>query len=288
MKILLTLIFSLVFFNGIFAQPIEILDSSNQKPIPYANIIYMNNGEISGGTYSNKNGIAHLSLNEEMDSVEISCLGYFSKKLSVENLGSKIYLEEKEEVLGEVVVLPHSDEETKYVGIQKEKNSVSLSATKGYQMVVLIDNPIQEEKQVKSFTFHLKKRRKNKSFKVKLIFFKNNDGKPSTKINKELVIGMKSLAAKENEINLDSLQLTLPKEGLFVGLEWLGCMDVPESVDIYNQPKNCRLAIMCNIRENSKISNPVYTGNIFQRLGWQEQKSAHTKLIPVFGLNVYE
>lgn len=83
-----------------------ILDKSSQQPLPYANIINLNNGK---GTISNEHGnftidIANLKMN---DTIRFQCIGYKTKELTIERIANNtpILLSENIYTLDEVLVL---------------------------------------------------------------------------------------------------------------------------------------------------------------------------------------
>ncbi|MBC8265531.1 MAG: carboxypeptidase-like regulatory domain-containing protein [Flavobacteriales bacterium] len=83
-----------------------ILDEKNEHPLPYANIINLNNGK---GTISNEHGnftidIANLKMN---DTIRFQCIGYKTKELTIERIANTtpILLSENIYTLDEVLNL---------------------------------------------------------------------------------------------------------------------------------------------------------------------------------------
>lgn len=66
---------------------ILILDKSSKEIIPYASIKFINTTE---GTYSNEKGV--FNINSGIDSIEISCLGYQTIKISTNEIQTTTYL----------------------------------------------------------------------------------------------------------------------------------------------------------------------------------------------------
>ncbi|WP_171946629.1 carboxypeptidase-like regulatory domain-containing protein [Flaviramulus basaltis] len=104
-KIIFTL-FTFISFTTLFAQSItaKIIDKNTRNPIPYATI---KTGDYSG-IISNEEGYFTLNTeNDDLKTVTISCLGYQSKTLSIQNikdLNSLIKLEEAVNQLNEVFI----------------------------------------------------------------------------------------------------------------------------------------------------------------------------------------
>ena len=171
MKALLIFIISLVFTNLAIAQVVEILNQETSETIAYANIIYLQKGQIQGGTYSNENGQATIVFTAEVDSVEISCLGFETKKITAKNLPKTIFLESSIELLDEVAVYSNADAPLLFLGFDKELGAQSTTAFKGFQIITFIENSFQEEKRIKSFQFQIKKGRTDNDAKLKVILF---------------------------------------------------------------------------------------------------------------------
>lgn len=103
MKQVITLITICLCYFSSFSQNItaRLIDKNTRKPIPYATI---KTGDYSG-IISNEEG--YFTLNTEDDdlkTITISCLGYQSKTVNIENLNSIIELEEAINQLNEVFI----------------------------------------------------------------------------------------------------------------------------------------------------------------------------------------
>lgn len=88
MKVRYSIIFFISFLLNAQQRESLILDSNTKEIIPYASVKYINTKE---GTYSNEKGF--FKINSSIDSTEISCIGYQSKKLRTEEIQNKIYLD---------------------------------------------------------------------------------------------------------------------------------------------------------------------------------------------------
>src|SRR5436189_637290 len=87
-----------------FSQEIHIKSNQDLKSIPYATISYMRNDSIVGGTYSDEKGIAKLDFKKSINKIVVSHLSFYSKDVNVNNIGSEIFLEEKQNELAEITI----------------------------------------------------------------------------------------------------------------------------------------------------------------------------------------
>src|SRR5690606_32662640 len=118
--------------------------------------------------------------------------------------------------LNEVTIQPESKQQIEYLGISKNKNAKSLMAYTGYQIVTLVENPSGISLPISSFHLQARKIKSSTDAKLRVIFFENNHGKPGAQWPVTRIVSIGDIKNKA-EINLDSLNLWLPPEGLFVG-----------------------------------------------------------------------
>tara|TARA_R110002096_G_scaffold39845_2_gene108652 strand:- start:800 stop:1633 length:834 start_codon:yes stop_codon:yes gene_type:complete len=118
-----------------------ILDAETSQPIPYVNIgipILMK------GTVSDSNGKFTLGYNSKSDSVTISAIGYFTKKMTVENIfkNREVYLAPKVYQVEDIVVYAKDLGNEKILGnkIKKKEQSISFgNANLGTEIGVKVE-----------------------------------------------------------------------------------------------------------------------------------------------------
>ncbi len=285
--------FLIVFAGQLFGQQIYIKDEVSSKPIMYAHVIYLQEGNIIGGVYSDENGIAYIQNPKNVDSVVISCMGYSTKKIAIHQIGSTIFMDKEVNLLQEITINMLNDfsAPTVFLGLQKENPHQSFRAQRGFQMVTLIENPYAKNKEIKSIIFPIKKSKTDKSAKLKIIFFENKNKHPGQQIDVEFVIDLKSIKGRMVVVNLDSVTLFLPPQGLFMGIEWMGCINSSKQQSNLNSEQECDLAILINMKKDTVILNQVYYRDIFNSNQWWDEGRYNNTTefdLPVFGLTVYE
>jgi len=122
-------------------------------------------------------------------------------------------------------------------------------------------------------------------YTVRAIFYKNENGEPGRNMPYEKLITLDKSSDKKLYIDVSDGNLQLPNEGLFVGLEWLGCFGKESE-------ENCQFAIQsADISKSEQClqlgySNHPYLINTFFDLN--EGMVQGYCAVPVFGLMVQE
>lgn len=286
MKLLYSCLVFIIYACALRGQVVNVFESFTKKPVAYAHIVYYASNKIAGGTYTNKEGKALINAESGVDSVLFSCLGYSSKKFAVNQLVSEIYLNRDDFILEEVVVSPYTDDDLRYFGIVKEKGAGGFRASEGHQIVTLIPNPGGKDKSIKSFVFGLRKRQTDDFAELKIVFFQNDGGRPGEILNDQVIYNTGAKQNKKIEVPLDSLNLVLPAEGIFAGIEWMGCLDTETP-----NPKVCKASVVFNWYDNGGPVSPTFIRPIFKSDEWFDvNKNMIDGVImtPVFGLKVLE
>lgn len=281
----LFLFVSTTLFSQRFESSIRTYDDN---PIPYANIVFFKAGKITGGTYANKHGLAVLYLDTQADSIVISAMGFKKKSLKPGHILAVIHLEIDEVELQEATVFA-GEITTDFVGIKKEKPTVSYQGSTGNQMITLIENTLGVKKRIKSFSAKIRPSFTKKEAALKIIFFTNEQGQPGEQLKQELIVDLRKIQRRNIVVDLDSLYIFLPPRGLFVGIEWVGCYQGIDSAQT-NKQADCDLSIWCNWHKEQEILNQTFSRNIFQSSKWYDLNKdmlIDCSLIPVFGLEVY-
>lgn len=221
-----------------------------------------------------------------MDSLVVSAIGFQTLHLLPTTIPDTLFMEQKSELLDEVEITPRNQRPVSFLGYTRE-NALPSTAFEGLQMVVSISNPYPTEKIIKSFHFQFSRLLTDRDAVCKLVFFDNKQGRPADSHFQEVIIHVRDLKSRKAEIDLDSLNIMLPNEGLFVGIEWLGCIDSDDS------SKKCGLGIMGNSYPNQHLLNQSFIRNIHSHLIWIDYNDVDfeerpSSSIPLFGITVYQ
>lgn len=206
-----------------FSQILHVYDADNHKPIAYAHLIHIKSGLTNGGTYTNEEGLAELSDDfKKNDTLHISCLGYDRVIKILGSYHDTVFLEPTQEMLEPVHISFDQNSPLIYYGTDKGLKTQSQRAYPGFKQIILISNPAKEIKKIEQFYFELSKVRTKGNYLVRVVFYENVNGRPANKIANERVLEITRKRGKEVLVDLDSNNLFLPMDGLFVGLEWIG------------------------------------------------------------------
>lgn len=210
-----------VFFEG------HVVDSKNGSPIPYANLSFLNSLK---GTSSDEEGYFYLEIPENFlnKKVHISSLGYKDTIAlgSAVQLAKKVRMIEETYTLDEVVV-------AQSLGDSRVMNPISSysiksgfsSAATPWVLALYFPNIGAANKYVETVTVFVRKEAKFKreSAKFRLRIY---DVDPKTKKpNRDLV--QKSIVLESDvdqdfvSIDLSEMGIKMPREGVYIGLEWL-------------------------------------------------------------------
>lgn len=225
------ILFPLLLVAQVSAQDVlfegEVFDSKTKEPIPYVNLSFLNTLK---GASTDEEGYFYLDIPENLlaNKVHISSLGYKDSIIIANQLyKSKIFnMVEESFELDEVVV-------SKDLGSSDVLNPISsYSLTSGFTssstpwvLALYFPNIGGQTKSVEKVTVFLKK---DPKFTQGLSKFRMRiyDVNPFTKEpNNDLV--RKSLVLESNvendyvSLDLSSLNIEIPKEGIYIGLEWL-------------------------------------------------------------------
>tara|TARA_R110002051_G_scaffold101478_1_gene172309 strand:+ start:30252 stop:31166 length:915 start_codon:yes stop_codon:yes gene_type:complete len=204
-----------------------VFDAKNKTAIPYANISIL---KTLKGTSSDEEGYFYIDLPETYleREVHISALGFkdtiMSVKVILEN--KKIFLIEDTFELEEVVV-------SQSLGDSQVLNAVSsysiksgfTSAETPWVLALYFPNIGAAKKYIEKITIHVQQNSKFKRASSKFRLRLYDVDKETKKPNHDLVRKSLILESSENEdfvsIDMSSMGIKMPDEGIYVGLEWL-------------------------------------------------------------------
>jgi hypothetical protein len=189
-------------------------DSITKEPIAYAAIVYE---KMLIGTNTNEKGEFELSKNDA--NVIISCLGYTSKNLKLTNI-NEVLLSPITQEIEEVVVRNKKNSSQIIVG-EYHNSEISFSNGGASQIWAKHLNYPEEIKKhpfVKTIQFTTTS--DVKAAKLKLRFLStNSEGKPLDDIIFDEIIVTVKKGKHKNKVNLENYNITIPKEGIFIGFE---------------------------------------------------------------------
>lgn len=265
MRIITCSIFILLYTVS-FSQELCVLDSLTKKPLMYTNAKFYLNNKIIGGDYCNEKG--KITINKiNFDSVEFSQIGYETKIVGKNFIRDTILLNQISILLNEIKIEKKGNHKITSLGYVNYKKKIRLSAFKGFEIVVYIDNPYKQLKEIQSFLFKVKKGGEFKTA-MRIHFYKKDLEKliPGDEILHEDIIQYIDGKTKEIfEVDVSKYELELPIEGAFIGIEWLGVLDEKSGEFIMNESNWDATYIDVNDKINlpltfmrSKLINPKW------------------------------
>lgn len=229
MKSIFLIINLIANLNLLYSQNIYVLDMDTKKPIPFANATFTNKNLITGGDYCDETGLLKINSIHQFDNITFSCIGYKQRTINTQKIISDTITLSKEIInLNEVVISKYLKKDILTLGYNNSAKKFIVSGRKGIESVVFIENPQNSLLPIESFLFKIKRRDKFKTA-VKIHFYNKNKQKfePGEEMFAEDVICYLDENAKGTvEVNLKKYNLLLPIEGAFIGLEWLGIIDL--------------------------------------------------------------
>lgn len=218
MKIIIMLILSLTGLH-IYSQQKQILDKDTNEKIPYATLIFYQNNKVVSGFYSDENGFFDFDQNLIFNKLNISCIGY--NTITIDNLKSNfIYMSKKIFELEEVIITNDKKIKLGFVDTKKTNDKVGVSI--GLEVAVFIKNDLNYPAKINSILFNVNKTKNKILYRVHL-YVRSNDGLYPTDdlITENIIQTIEPNTKGLIEIDLSMLGITLPKEGVFVGIEGL-------------------------------------------------------------------
>ncbi|MFL9835625.1 thioredoxin domain-containing protein [Chryseobacterium terrae] len=205
------LILSITLFSQ---NRIKILDSENQKPIAYAKLILKNKDYYKN---TEENGETMLEKDEEIS--EIQSFGF--ENLHVEKFQQIYLLKPKFSEIETVEISKPKFQKKFTVGSIKKSNMGFAALSKSWVVVDLFKNNIPEEKvYIKKIKIPTQVDKTLKEATFNLVFYENINGKPSSEKRKNIIVTCKS-GKNITEVDLTKSPISFPKEGLFIGFEWI-------------------------------------------------------------------
>jgi hypothetical protein len=205
-----------------FAQILvkAVICNSKKKPLLYTNVALLNANNI--GTSTDENGAFELKCPGITDSIKVSNIAYRSRFLSVRSVLNKdtIFLTEAIKSLDQVLIKPQKLKE-KELGYFKLNTKASYALMPGNQIATFIPNK-KNTGWINGVYFKIKSKGACKnSMRVRLMATGAEISAPFVDLLHENVIVNASDLRSNNYIDLSKYAIQIPKEGVFVVLEWL-------------------------------------------------------------------
>jgi hypothetical protein len=219
MKTCLVALLLIVSFNvrGQDYQEKILYDSIKSTLIPFAII---SEPPFEKGFYADSDG--KFSINPELDSIMVSCVGYGASKVKLNSTGDTIFISASKKILEEVTVYASRSsrrEDSKTIGFSK-KSRISVQIPHGWELATLINQENDDLAGViNGINLKLKNANSEPSFRIH--FYKNNNGVPGSEISFPNMI-IKSNSGFNKNVKIDDLisyNIKFPEDGIFVAFE---------------------------------------------------------------------
>ena len=285
MKKLLLLLF---ISSQLFSQKInfkgKLLDKETNEPVVYANISFI---KANNGTSSLEDGTFNLKIDKTLlnKKVHISCLNYKDTIVLAKEIHNKrLYLQPKNFELDEIIISKKVDRELLVDKYKRKDLNSGFGSNINIPWIVTkyfkYDSIYIRTPYLKNVVIHTRKNRKSKSGKFRLRIFSidSTDNKPKDDlINNQIIFNVEK-RKKIVQIDLSKYDIEIPKEGLYIGFEWLYLEE--NFYDVKITKKNGK-----KVNYNVTHISPILKGKIeknkttwvFSQGKWHKLKFIHNK-----------
>ncbi|MGF1925119.1 MAG: carboxypeptidase-like regulatory domain-containing protein [Bacteroidia bacterium] len=278
MNKLYTLFFLFITLN-VSSQEVTglIRDRSNLKGIAYASVFYKKNNV---GTYTDSSGNFKIKKIIE-DTLVISSMGFEKFLISAHNIKDfqNISLSPVTINLNEVVVKGSKPLKIRhgkkiYLGNLSSKRYNHISGMKGRTVAYLIKPDVATSGQIKYIHYGVKAEAPA-IVRAHIYTIDAYTGKPGEDLLKNQEFLEVKSGSKNLTVDLSHLGIEFPKEGIYVGLEWIGEINSSKSVNIsptYTNSKSVEPTTVY-IRFMDKNWEPALKGKVNLLKGQKEKKT---------------
>lgn len=219
------IVFALIIIPSLSFSQINIkgvVCNSKGAPLSFTNIVSV---KKQNGTTTDEKGIFQLDNLDKNDTLKISNIAYYSKLVSVETLekNDTIFLNENTKTLDEVIITNFGNFKTEQdLGFLNFKTNASFDLKPGGQIALFIENKMERIGWIKEVSFKAKTQGKCKcGIRVRLIQPDSSGRNPDLDLLNDNIIVNSNDLKRTNRINLSDYKILMPKNGVFVVLEWL-------------------------------------------------------------------
>ena len=226
-------IFLFLASKGLTAQNISgYVISENGEGIPFTSIFLR---EQNIGIISDMNGHYRLPndfLKETGDTIIFSSIGFDTKRLPVALFAEKvaegntdIVLTANYVLLPEVVVIPNNNRPREYGMFHLRSSNFFLFGRPAFKVMTFVENTDGLNKIIQ--TVNVRIRRDNDDTQKLRVFFyqKTENGFQNINVADEDIL-ISDLSSSRIRLDVSRHHIPFPKEGLFVGIEWIGADNV--------------------------------------------------------------
>lgn len=217
--------------SAVFAQKIQMVDSLDLSPVPFATISF---GD-GLGTFADEEGRFSFSRKKypDIDSLFISAIGYAEKGIKIDSSLTSVLLKPEVSALSEVIVSAPKEGKFK---IRKQKGETHTDVfacwlpTVESEVAVLFKRYENKSTQISKLYLPINAEREYKSkgkgkfatiFRIQ--YYENNQGSPGPPIAYEnVVFKISEKADKIFELDVSSKSIFIPENGIFVSIQVLG------------------------------------------------------------------
>ncbi|MBX2887646.1 MAG: carboxypeptidase-like regulatory domain-containing protein [Ferruginibacter sp.] len=219
------IVFSLMIIPTISFSQINIhgiVCNLNHTPLAYTNIVSV---KKQNGATTNEKGEFLLKHFDYDDTIRVTNISYYPQLISVKTLlnSDTIFLSEYTKTLDEVIATNFNnltDEED--LGFLHLKTNAFFDLKPGGQIAVFIEHKRKSTGWIKTVSFKAKTHGRYKcDIRVRLMEPNATDMSPGFDLLSENIIVAANHLKRTNNINLSKYKILMPKNGVFVALEWL-------------------------------------------------------------------
>lgn len=219
-----------------------ITDEYTDKTIPYVNVVYL---KKNYGVASHIDGRFELEKLANLSLVKISAIGYRDTIINIDTLHN-IIIALKPEAFGLPEVIVTRKKIRKYtkklIGYYSHRNNSIYKMGLGNQVAILIQDKSEIGSCIEKVKYRIKKDKRYKCHAYHRIRIFSND-KTSTMpqkdiINDNIILNPMDFG-KTVEVDISKYNLQLPKDGVWVCIEWIGnpnCQDLQLEDKTYVSP----------------------------------------------------
>lgn len=197
-----------------------IKDSITKINIPFVNVAYE---ALNAGTMSNSEGYFNLKKIDSLKFIQLSSVGYESKRINIDKLSKVIYLRPRIESLEEVVINLKKIKYTKNIKLGlKQTLKIRTGLPFGYEFSSYIENTFKKRGLVKEIMLNLNKAPKYDflaAYNLKFYRYDSIKKQPGQLICNENVFITPENRTYILKVDVEKLRIKLPVEGMCIGIE---------------------------------------------------------------------
>jgi len=216
MKYFIIILFSLNLYSQ--EKKVCIIDSISGNPVSFSSIYYSTSNR---GSITDINGVVSIKPLDKGEKISISNLGYHTKDIFANNINDTIYLNKKTEQLPEIIL---ESKKKDLLGFSNSKKTKYLGCQiSGPILVQFISNPNQSQTLINKLIFNIRSSKRDSLYvRAHLFTIDATTGKPKIELLSKSILKKLNKRKGNLEIDISGEKIIFPKDGVFIGLEWLG------------------------------------------------------------------